>query len=181
MKVTAAVLRSPEASFAIEELELGGDSAGLGGRRVEGAKGNIVGALFAGSHGGVAAVLRGGAENDVGADDLAGLFDGHVLGADMGAISTQLDGEFRAVIDDDGDPVGLRHGGDGFGDLARGGRIELSVGVLEADLQAGDVPGLERAFEHGGEFRHIVNARGRDEIKARAFAQGDDIGHGRAL
>jgi len=78
------------------------------------------------------------------------------------AVAAETGGEVGAVVEDDGDGAALRDrqdGRDGAGDLGVRRR-------LDADLQGGDVAGVQRTLERLDERPEVRERRRRDQVEA---------------
>src|ERR1019366_10413817 len=106
------------------------------------------------------AVMARDADNPVW-QSRAGLGITGILLADMHAVAAQLGGEVGAVIEDEGGAMRLHQRAQHI----RGAADLVVAGLLEAQLEGGDVAARQRAFQHTGEILRR-DARRRNQIKA---------------
>jgi hypothetical protein len=108
--------------------------------------------------------VAGHADDGVGADDAPRLGVGRVGLADMDAVGAARRGDVGPIVDDEGDVARLA----GRTEQVAGVAQRLVVEILEAELNAGDVIGVERFRERVAEARRFDLGR-RDEIEPAAL------------
>ena len=133
----------------------------LGRGREKGAERDVIGPLFARFHGQMARIVAGDADDAV-AQRLAGIGIGGILLADMDAVAAGLEGEVGAVVQQNGDAAPLRRRAQHVHHAT-----QIVVGqVLQADLDTGDVAGIQGGLPRLHPLVRIFDDRGGDQVQA---------------
>ena len=110
--------------------------------------------------------MAGDAQGEAGAEQASGVRGGSVGLADMGAVAAGGRDQVGTVVQQEGDAAGL---GDGAQRVDRATPMVVG-GFLEAELDGGDVAGIERGGQGVGEGR--AGGGGGDEVEAAGVGQG---------
>ena len=110
--------------------------------------------------------MAGHADYGVAAEHRARVLITGVLLADMDAVATGVAGKVGPVVHNQIDAALARHRQQNFGLAAH----RIIVDILEPQLHAGDIAGIQRHRQRIAERRRI-DARRRNQIKAAAVAQ----------
>src|SRR5207249_1681641 len=153
---------------AAQHLGIGQIGDLLRGGRKEGAEGDVARAVLDGAIGQVVGGLAGDAERTAAAHQATRLPRRHVFLADVGAVAPAGRHEIGAIVQQELDAARLADGPE---------RVDRALphvvgGVLQPELDRGDVAGVERPGERVGEGVK-VEGLGRDDVEPAAL--GDHV------